>query len=106
MAKRKSSRSRNKNNKNVKIHVKPEVRNLGIFLGILFVLGIIFMNFLFTMVLILGILLIMWISNIMAKTKKKKWVKILVNCLAILFLLGAITGVGVVAWFLNYIVKV
>ena len=106
MARKKSSsnRSRNKNSKNIKIHVKPEVRNLGIFLGILFVLGLIFMNFLFTMALILGILLIMWISNIMAKTKKKKWVKILVNCLAILFLLGAIAGVGVVAWFLNYIV--
>ena len=28
----------------------------------------------------------------------------LLNCLAILFLLAAIAGVGAVAWFLNYVV--
>lgn len=93
-----------KKKKNTQIHIKPEVRDLGIFLGILFVLGLIFMNFMFTFILILGILLIMWISNLMAKKKKKKWLRILFNCLAILFLLGSIAGVGVVAWFLNYVV--
>ena len=100
MAKKKS-RSKSKN---VKIHIKPEARNLGIFLGVLFVLGLIFMNFMFTLILILGILLIMWISNLMAKKRQKKWIRIVFNVLAILFLLGAIAGVGVVAWFLNYVV--
>jgi len=98
MAKKKSK------SKNVKIHIKPEVRNLGIFLGVLFILGIIFMNFLFTLVLILGILGIMWISNLMAQKRQKKWIRVLFNGLAIFFLLCAIAGVGVVAWFLNYVV--
>ena len=39
------------------------------------------------------------------KKKKKKWVRIVINCFAILFLLCAIAGVGGVAWFLNYIVE-
>ncbi len=93
-----------KKKKNLKIHIKPGVRNLGIFLLITFILGLIFMNFTFTVILILGILLIMWISNIMAKKRKRKWVRIVFNCLAILFLLAAIAGVGAVAWFLNYVV--
>ena len=93
-----------KKKKNLKIHIKPGVRNLGIFLLIIFILGLIFMNFTFTVILILGILLIMWFSNIMSKKRKRKWVRIVFNCFAILFLLAAITGVGAVAWFLNYIV--
>ena len=54
-----------KKKKNIKIHIKPGVRNLGIFFGIVFILGLIFMNFTFTVILILGMLFIMWISNIM-----------------------------------------
>ena len=104
MTKKKGKTQSKSKSKNVKIHIKPEVRNLGIFLGLLFILGLIFMNFLFTMVLILGVVFIMWISNLMAKKRKKKWLRILFNCLAIMFLLGAIAGVGVVAWFLNYVV--
>lgn len=104
MAKKKSKSRTKSNNKNIKIHIKPEVQTLGIFLGVLFVLGLIFMNFMFTVALILGILLIMWISNIMAKKRQKKWIRILLNSLAIFFLLCAIAGVGVVAWFLNYVV--
>ncbi len=93
-----------KSKKNLKIHLKPEVRNLGIFLVILLVFGLIFMNFMFTLILILGILLIMWIGNIVSRKRKRKWIRIVLNCLAILFLLAAIAGVGAVAWFLNYIV--
>ena len=96
--------AKKKSKKNLKIHLKPEVRNLGIFLLILLVLGLIFMNFMFTLILILGILFIMWISNIVAGKRKRKWVRIVLNCIAILFLLAAIAGVGAVAWFLNYIV--
>ena len=96
--------AKKKSKKNLKIHLKPEVRNLGIFLCIVLILGLIFMNFMFTLVLILGILLIMWISSIVTKKRKRKWVRVVLNCLAILFLLGAIAGVGAVAWFLNYIV--
>ena len=93
-----------KKQNNTKIHIKPGVRNLAIFLVILLVLGLIFMNFAFTMILILGILFIMWIGNIVSKKRKRKWIRIVLNCLAILVLLVAIAGVGVVAWFLNYIV--
>lgn len=93
-----------KKKKNTKIHIKPEVRNLAIFIAILFILGLIFMNFMFTIILILGILFIMWISNIVGKKRKRKWVRVVFNILAILFLLAAIAGVGVVAWFLNYVV--
>ena len=93
-----------KKKKNIKIHIKPGVRNLGIFFGIVFILGLIFMNFTFTVILILGMLFIMWISNIMSKKRKRKWVRVVLNLFAILFLLAAIAGVGAVAWFLNYIV--
>ncbi len=96
--------AKKKSKKNLKIHLKPEVRNLGIFLVILLVFGLIFMNFMFTLILILGILLIMWIGNIVSRKRKRKWIRIVLNCLAILFLLAAIAGVGAVAWFLNYIV--
>ena len=99
-----ANKKKKKNVSNTKMHIKPEVRNLGIFLLILLVFGLIFMNFMFTLILILGILFIMWFSNMMSKKKKKKWVKILVNSFAILFLLVAIAGVGAIAWFLNYIV--
>lgn len=94
-----------KNTINTKIHLKPNVKLLGIFLAITLVLGLIFMNFLFTLVLILGILFIIWISKVLENKKKKKWVRITLNCIAIFILLGAIAGVGGVAWFLNYIVK-
>jgi penicillin-binding protein 1A len=39
------------------------------------------------------------------KKKRKKWVKIVFNSLAIIFLLVAIAGVVGVAWFLNYVVE-
>ena len=96
--------AKKKKKSNIITHIKPGVRNLGIFLGILLILGLIFMNFTFTMILILGILLIMWITNIVSRKRKRKWVRIVLNCIAILFLLAAIAGVGAVAWFLNYIV--
>ena len=72
-----------KKKKNTKIHIKPEVRNLAIFVAILFILGLIFMNFMFTLILILGILFIMWISNIVGKKRKRKWVRVVCNMLAI-----------------------
>lgn len=90
---------------NTKIHIKSGVKYLGIFIAILTILGLIFMNLAFTAIMVLGILLIIWISNIMEKKKRKRWVKILINSLAILILIVAIAGVGAVAWFLNYVVE-
>lgn len=63
------------------------------------------MNFLFTFLLVLGIILILVISNWFSKKKKKKWIRITINCLAIFILLCAIAGVGVTAWFLSYVVE-
>ncbi len=90
---------------NKKIHIKNSVKVLAIFITVLTVLGLIFMNFAFTAIMVLGVLLIMWFANIMERKKRKKWVRIVVNSLAILILLCAIAAVGGVAWFLNYIVE-
>lgn len=90
---------------NTKVHMKSNVKLLAIFLAIVLVLGIIFMNLAFTAIMILGILFIIWMSNIFNKKKKKRWVRVVFNTLVILVLLGAIAGVGGVAWFLNYIVE-
>lgn len=94
-----------KNTINTKIHLKPNVKLLAIVLTAALVLGLIFMNFLFTLILILGIIFIIWISKVLENKKKKKWVRITLNCIAIFILLVAIAGVGGVAWFLNYVVK-
>ena len=90
---------------NKKVHIKTSVKILAIFIATLIVLGLIFMNFAFTAILVFGILLILWISSILERKKRKKWVKIVFNSLAILVLLIAIAGVCGVAWFLNYIVE-
>ena len=90
---------------NTKIHIKNSVKELAIFVVIMVVLGLIFMNLAFTAIMVLGVLLILWLSNLLENKKKKKWFRILINSFAILFLLGAIAAVGGVAWFLNYIVE-
>ena len=90
---------------NKKIHIKSSVKLLAIFLAIVIILGLIFMNLLFTLVLVLGLLLIIWLSNLLGRKKKKKWVRVVINSIAILFLLAAIAAVGGVAWFLNYVVE-
>ena len=54
-----------------KRHMKKNVRDLIIFIVILTILGLIFMNFLFTFFLIFGIILILLISNWFSKKKKK-----------------------------------
>ena len=85
-----------------KVHLKPNVRDLLIFLGIATVLGFIFMNPLFTLALDLGVLAIIGISLFFGKIKKK-WVRVIFNLFAILLLLGMIGGVVGVVWFINYI---
>lgn len=100
-----TNNKKKKNSSSNKIHIKKNVKELGIFLIIVTILGLIFMNFFFTLMLVLGIVLILWLSNWFSKKKKKKWIRITVNCLAILFLLCAIAGVCGVAWFLNYVVE-
>ncbi len=90
---------------NTKIHIKNSVKELAIFVAIMVILGLIFMNLAFTAIMVLGVLLIIWVSKLLEKKKQKKWFRILINSFAILFLLGAIAAVGGVAWFLNYIVE-
>ena len=90
---------------NTKIHIKNSVKELAIFVALMVILGLIFMNLAFTAIMVLGVLLIIWVSKLLEKKKKKKWFRILINSFAILFLLAAIAGVGGVAWFLNYIVE-
>ena len=82
-------------------HIKASFKFLVFFLLLTFILGLIFMNFLFSLILVLGIILILWISRLFESKKKKKWVRILINSLAIIVLLVAIAGVGGVAWFLK-----
>ena len=88
-----------------KLHIKKNVRDLIIFLVIATILGLVFMNVAFTLIMLLGIVFILWLSTFFSKKKKKKWVRITINCFAILILLCAIAGVGAVAWFLNYVVE-
>ena len=75
--------TKNKKQVNNKRHMKKNVKDLIIFIVILTILGLIFMNFLFTFLLVLGIILILVISNWFSKKKKKKWIRITINCLAI-----------------------
>ena len=99
------AKKKKKSNNGSKIHIKKNVKELIIFLVIILILGLLFMNWFFTLALILGILFILWISNWFGKKRKKKWVRIAVNSIAIFVLLCAISGVGVIAWFLNYVVE-
>ena len=89
---------------NTKIHIKNSVKELAIFIAILLIVGLIFMNPLFTALLVFGILLILWLSSILEKKKKSKVFRIVINSVVIIGLLGAIAGVCGVAWFLKYIV--
>ena len=70
-----------------KLHIKKNVRDLIIFLVIATILGLVFMNVAFTLIMLLGIVFILWLSNFFSKKKKKKWVRITINCFAILILL-------------------
>lgn len=88
-----------------KLYLKNEVKDFFIAIIILFILGIIFMNFIFSLVMILGIILILWLANVFEKAKHKKGLRIILNTLGVLFLLGAIGVLGVTAWFFNYVVE-
>ena len=85
-----------------KVHLKPNVRDLLIFLVVASVLGLIFMNLLFTVALDLGVLLIIGLALFFGKIKKR-WVRVIFNLFAIVILLGMIAGVVGVVWFINYI---
>ena len=85
-----------------KVHLKPNVRALIIFLILATVLGLVFMNAMFTGILILGVLLIIGFCLLFNKIKRK-WIRVIFNMFAILILLAAIAGVGGAVWFINYI---
>ena len=61
MANKKKKTSTVNNKKYSKIRIKKSVKELAIFLVILLVLGLIFMNFVFTLIMILGVILILWL---------------------------------------------
>ena len=94
-----------KNKGVTKVHLKPNVRNLLIFLVIATVLGLIFMNPLFTLALDLGVLIIIGFCLLFNKIKRK-WIRVIFNMFSVLILLGAIGGVVGVVWFINYITNV
>ena len=97
--------SKKKKNKGpTKVHLKPNVKALIIFLILLTTLGLIFMNPLFTAILDLGILIIIGFCLLFNKIKRR-WIRVIFNLFAILILLGAIGGVVGVVWFINYITK-
>jgi len=85
-----------------KVHLKPNVRDLLIFLVLAIVLGLIFMNPIFTLALVLGVLVLIGLAKFYSKIKRR-WIKGVLTFFVILALLGCIAGVGVVAWFINYI---
>ena len=98
------AKKKKKSNTGTKVHIKKGVKSFAIFLILIIVLGLIFMNLAFTSILVLGILFIMWLSKIFDKKKKKKWFRILINSLAIFILLCAIAGIGGIVWFFNYVI--
>lgn len=105
-----NKKTNNKKNVNTKkngkkLYLKSNVRDFIIFIAIISILGFIFMNFIFTFVLILGIVLILWLTSVFENIKSKRWLRIMLNTFGILFLLGAIATLGATAWFFKYVVK-
>ena len=84
------------------IHLKSSVRDLIILLVLVVVLGLIFMNPLFTLIMAGGIILILLVSHAINRIKHK-WIKVILNIFAILLLLCCIGGVGFSVWFIKYI---
>ena len=54
-----------------KLHIKKNVRDLIIFLVIATILGLVFMNVAFTLIMLLGIVFILWLSTFFSKKKRK-----------------------------------
>ena len=84
------------------VHLKSSVRDFIILMILVVVLGLIFMNPLFTGIMAGGIILILLVSHIINRIKHK-WIKVILNIFAILLLLCCIGGVGFSVWFIKYI---
>ncbi len=97
--------SKTSKNKKKKLYLKSSIKEFLILLAIIFIVGAVLMNIIFSLILILGILLIIWLGTIVENIKNRKWLKRLLNIFGILFLLGAIGLIGATAWFFNYVVK-
>ncbi len=95
-------KNKHKSDESTKVHLKPNVRDLIIFLVLSTILGLIFMNVYFTLALNLGILLIIGICLLFSKIRRR-WIRVILNLFAILILLCAIAGVAGTIWFINYI---
>ena len=76
-----------------------------VILIILSAVSVFTMDIIFAAALIGGILLILGVSALVNKLKKKKALRIIINILSIIFLLACIAGIAGVAWFFNYVVK-
>ena len=98
------SETKKSTRKKSKLHIKKSFRNLLFFLIGVTIIGLVFTNFIFTLILLFGIILILFLSSMLENQKKKKWFRVTLNVVAILILLGAIAGIGGAAWFLKYIV--
>ena len=87
-----------------KVQLKPSFRDMLIFIGISLVLGLIFMNIIFTLLLIFGVLFIVLCASIFGKLKRK-WIKVIITIFVILFLIACIGAIGGAVWFVDYVVK-
>ncbi len=79
---------------------------IGLVIGIiLLVLISIYLGWIFAIIMVIGIALIILLSNFIKKLRRKKRTRIVINILLILGLLICIAGAGLVALFLYYVVK-
>ncbi len=107
--KNKNSKEKKSTDKKVSSYTKKELKEnyivIGIFLLISFILGLIFMDFMFAGILVGGLILIMLLSMLVSKLRRKRWLRITINILTIFFLIACIAAMGGVGWFLNYVVS-
>ncbi len=97
--------SAKKRNNKKKLSIKRNVRDLIIFTIIATILGLVFMNLVFTLLMLVGIFIILKLSIYLSKKKKKKSFRIILNTLVAIILIGSIAVVIGGAWFLNRVVK-
>lgn len=100
----KKKKTVNKKVNKKKLYLKSSVKDFLIVFIVILVLGLILMNFLFTLALILGLSLILWLSSLLDKHRKKKWVRVVMKTAGIVFLLGAVATLAATGWFFKYVV--
>lgn len=76
-----------------------------VWIAVISIFSFIIMGKIFGFLLTAGIIGISLFSILINKLRKYKPMRIIINGIAILFLLGCLAGVGAVAWFLSYVVQ-